>query len=297
MVFDRLGDELGLGLAHICLKEVASMSGRLAMMATESQLAADHLIRAGRNRLAQMYTSGTLLVMVVGEHPASQGLVQGQRVAATADARVPRLNAWIAVAFYAALLGNIEEERRSREHAEQLEAELRTSDAAATLTGYVGFAALVCGKAAEAAGLLARTCAVRQATGDVAILSTDAAHYAHALLLSGDHDKGRQQVNLALEVGSTDDVLTQVLARSALAWVAAAEGEDRATVRRHMADALAALEPTELVMDRALVHAACAEAAGLLGDGTTARHHRRCAIDLYDAKENVVGAAFQRGFL
>ncbi len=121
VVFDRLGDELGLGLAHICLKEVASMSGRLAMMATESQLAADHLIRAGRNRLAQMYTSGTLLVMMVGEHPASQGLVQGQRVAATADGRVPRLNAWIAVAFCAALLGNIEEERRAREHAEQLE--------------------------------------------------------------------------------------------------------------------------------------------------------------------------------
>lgn len=62
-------------------------------------------------------------------------------------------------------------------------------------------------------------------------------------------------------------------------------------MRQHMAEAVAALEPTELILDRALVHAACAEAAKLLGDETAARHRQR-AIDLYDAKENLVGPRY-----
>ena len=204
--------------------------------------------------------------MMIGDHPASLGLVEARRRAATADGRRPRMYAWLAVSFFAALLGRTEEERQAREHAERLQVELRTTEAAGTLTTNLGVAALACGRAAEAAELFARACAAHEATGDAAHLSTAAAYHAHALLLTGDHRAARQQVNLALETGATDDVLTQGLARSALAWLAAADGEDPATVRRHMTDALAALEPTELILDRALVHAACAEAARLLGD-------------------------------
>jgi hypothetical protein len=74
-------------------------------------------------------------------------------------------------------------------------------------------------------------------------------------------------------------------------------GEAPDTVRQHMTDALAALEPTEMILDRALLHAACAEVAQLLGDGVTARQHRCLAIDLHESKGNLVGAAVQRALL
>jgi hypothetical protein len=156
---------------------------------------------------------------------------------------------------------------------------------------------LHCGRAAEAANLLARTSAVQASAGAVGFLSTTVAMLAHALLLIGDWPGARRQVDLALATGSSDDVITQGLARSALAWSAAADGEDRDTVRQEMEAALAALEPTELLLDRAIVHAACAEAARLIGDRAAAKAHRQRAIDLYDAKENVVGAGVQHALL
>jgi hypothetical protein len=73
-------------------------------------------------------------------------------------------------------------------------------------------------------------------------------------------------VTRSLEYGAIDDVVTQGMARSALAWLTAVEGADAVTVRRHMSEALAVLEPTELVMDLALAYLACVEVARLLGD-------------------------------
>ena len=65
---------------------------------------------------------------------------------------------------------------------------------------------------------LARTCTVHESTGAASLLVVVGRFYAHALLLIGDRSGARRQVDRALETGSTDDVLTQGLARSALAW-------------------------------------------------------------------------------
>ena len=298
VVFGRLGDELGLGVAHECLADVAAMSGRVDALATENQLAAEHLTRAGRGRLAQALTLGTpLFAMEFGSRPASLGLVEARRRVATAQGRLPRIYAWVAVSFFAAMLDRTEEERQAREHAEQLQVELRNSWTAAWMMTHLGVAALACGRPADAAELFAGASAVHEATGAAGLLSTTAGYHAHALLLIGDQPEARRQVDRALETGSTDDVLTQGLARSALAWLTAVDGDDPAIVQGHMTDALAALEPTDLVMDLAFVYAACAEAAQLLGDDKAARQHRQRAIDLYDTKENIVGAAVQRALL
>lgn len=165
------------------------------------------------------------------------------------------------------------------------------------LTSTIGLVELVCGRAAEAVGPFARTCEIDESTGELAGLSTDAATYAHALLLAGEPAAARQQVNRALEFGATNDVLTQGLARSALAWVSALDGEDPGAIRGHLADGLDALEPTDMLLYRALVHIACSEASRLIGDEPAALHHRQQAIDLYDTKGNLVGASYQRALL
>ncbi len=297
LVFDKLGDDVGLGFSHQALADVGMMSGDLAAFAKEAQLAADHLARAGREQQAQVARLGALSPMINGAHPASLALIEARRQVTAMDGRRMRMLGLGGVYILAELLGRREEAQRAREQAESLLTELRSPDATAALSWQMGSAALACGRAAEAAELLAHACAVHEAAGATGFLSTTAGYHAHALLLTGDHPEARRQVDRALETGSTDDVLTQGLARSALAWLAAADGEEPATVRRHMSAGLAALEPTEMILDLAVVHAACAEAARLLGDDTAARQHRQRAIDLYDTKENIVGAAVQRALL
>jgi class 3 adenylate cyclase len=298
VVFDQLGDELGLGWARMSLGSVATMRGRFNEVEAQAGLAAVHLTRAGRAPLAQAISlGGPLLAMMLGERPASQGLVEARQMAAAVDGRRLRTLAWGGVCFFATLLGRAEEETQSRELVQRLLPDLRNPQMDAEMHTNFGAAALASGRSAEAVEWFARSCAERQATGAIANLSTDLACYAYALLLAGDHGEARRQVSRSLELGSTDDVLTQALASAVLAWLAAAEGVASDIVWRHHANALRLLEPTELVLDRGLVHRAGAEAARLTGDETLARAHRQRAIDLYDAKENLVGAAAQRALL
>lgn len=79
------------------------------------------------------------------------------------------------------------------------------------------------------------------------------------------------------------------------AWLAAIDG-DLTAASAHMDTALGQLTRDQL-LDRALVHVACAETSGVLGDVSAARAHRRSAIDLYRAKGNVVGAAHHEALL
>jgi hypothetical protein len=298
VVFERLGDELGLGWARICLGSVANMSGRLSETETQAHLAAVHLTRAGRAPLAQAVNlGGPLLAMMLGEKRASTGLVEARQIAASVDGRRLRMIAWGGVCFFATLLGRSQEETQARELVQRLLRELRASPMDAEVSNNFGAAALACGRTADAVEWLARSCAQRETTGAVSNLSTDVAYYAYALLLAGDRGEARRQVARSLELGSTDDVVTQALASTVHAWLAAADGAGPDIVWRHQANALRLLEPTELLLDRALVHRSGAEAARLIGDEVLARDHRQRAIDLYDAKENLVGAAAQRALL
>ena len=234
--------------------------------------------------------------MMFGATPASVGIIHARRRLTTVNARTSRMAVSAVVCFFAALLGLTEEERLARTRAEQLQAELGTAESAKFLFSMLGQVALSRGEAVKAAELLARACTVDEESGDSAGLSTDAALRAHALIRTGDYAGARHEADRALESGATDDIFTQGLARSALAWLAALSGADPDDVRRHMTAALT-LGPKELLLNQALIHVACAEAARLLGDETTSCHHRQQAIDLYEAKENAVGAAVQRALL
>ncbi len=83
--------------------------------------------------------------------------------------------------------------------------------------------------------------------------------------------------------------------RGTVGWLAAYEGEP-AEARELLAKALDPL-PADMLLDRALIHLAGAEAEALLGDATGAREHRRAAIELYERKGDVVGAAHHRALL
>jgi ATP/maltotriose-dependent transcriptional regulator MalT len=89
--------------------------------------------------------------------------------------------------------------------------------------------------------------------------------------------------------------MTRALLEAAKAWLAALDG-DRSAAATHMRTAVQQL-PHEQLLDRAMIHLACAEASSVLGDLTGSRDHRRTAISLYRAKGNVVGAAHNEALL
>jgi hypothetical protein len=285
-----LEDHLGLGLAHLAKAEVAALRCRLDALAAETRLTVDHLERAGFTRWAQACTNWLLVGLMAGKRPAAPGLDECRRIATTSDGRVPRMYAWVAVAYFARLLGLTEEQREAVDHAEQLRAELQTADADRAFVLFTACAALACGQAREAALLFQRDCASQELSGDVARLATASAYQAHALLALGDRPGAERQAQRALDLCSTDDILTRALGHSALGWVAAASGAAPNAVRDRVETALAAVQPTELLLDQALVHIAAAASYHSLGNERDALQHRATAIGLYDAKGNVVGA-------
>ncbi len=134
-VFSTAGDELGLGFAHLALSEVALMSGRLRTAAQENKHATEHLVSAGWPQRAQANAFIDLYVRCSGDLPASMGLAESRRQLATAEGRLPRMNAWAFVCYFAALLGRSEEEQEAREHADRLQAEIDIYDAKENLVG------------------------------------------------------------------------------------------------------------------------------------------------------------------
>jgi len=294
ILFGRIDDDLGLAHAHQCLSEVADCMGLMGEVMRETHIAVEHLTRAGRTRLAEIVKNDVMYGWMFGDLPASQGIADARYVATTADDRGARAHAWTTVAFFAELLGREDDERQAIEQAYRLEQERRRPT---NLPYFLGPAALACGQGRDAVDLLAFSLRALDAIGAAGISSTVAGFHANALLLTGDGAAGRRQADLALATGSTDDVTTVGLAQGALAWSAAKNSEAPADVLRHIRHALDAIDTTDQLLARGLVHTVCAEAAQLIGDVAASRHHRQSAIDLYDAKENIVGAEVQRSLL
>lgn len=128
--------------------------------------------------------------------------------------------------------------------------------------------------------------------GAVSHLSSEAATLALVLLHCGEVAPARQRLATALRVGSTDDVVTVALTRAAQGWLAALDGDPTAA-SAHLQSAVHKL-PEGQLLDRAPVHIACAEAMLALGDRQGAARRRQAAIDLYERKGNLVGAAHHR---
>jgi hypothetical protein len=235
-----------------------------------------------------LYRHFALQSLIFGDTPAEQGLEESRHRFELAENRSERVLTATTVSVFATLLGDLVEAAGALELAERLAAELH-EDEAKIITYFTSLAALFTGQWSSAASLLAKTCANSLETGELGMLSTSAALYAHALLHNGQPGQAHGQLDLSQRIGGEDDVLNQALVPAAQAWLAALDG-DRTAWEHHVAVATVALSDGELPM-RALIHETCAEAAVALGEHSVAQHHRQQALDLHRAKGNVVSVA------
>jgi class 3 adenylate cyclase len=288
-LFAANGDPYGLALAHSGLGDVALMRTRWADLTQHLTLAADNAERAGRHREAQLSRLTTLIPMMNGDCPADIGLTESIRLRVVDDRFWHALTEAV-IGFFATLLGMRETADASWQLSERLARELR-----AGVTVFVavthGTAAMAVGDWADAAQYLEQVCDLDRRNGNLTVLSTDAALLAHALLHKGEFQLARAQVATAKEFGVDDDAMTEGYVHSADAWLAAHDG-DLASWHREREIATSSLVPEDCLLQRALIHEACAEAALLTGDTARADVLRRKALDLQRAKGNV--ASVQR---
>jgi hypothetical protein len=293
-MFTAVDDHLGLSIVHQTLAEFAGTRARIGDQLRHIRLAAEHSELAGRHHEAQMFHGWGNALLIFDDTPAEQALAESRSLFELAEDRSRRAYTALGVCFFATLLDEREEAGRALALAERLAVGLHES-VPKTITLVTSLAALYTGQWPAAARLLAEVCADNEEGGEIGILSTNAAVRAHALLHMAEPGLAREQLELSQRIGGADDVLNQGLIPGALAWLAALDG-DRTAWERHIAVATVAL-PDEHLLNRAVIHETCAEAAAVLGEHSVAHQHRQQALDLHQAKGNVVSVARLRAML
>lgn len=123
--------------------------------------------------------------------------------------------------------------------------------------------------------------------GERSFASTAVAYLAHSYYEVGRLDDAERAATRAAELGASDDLVTQMLLRSARAKVLARRGEHE-EAERHAREALAIAESTDMLNSQADTYADLAVVLELAGKDP--RFALEEALARYERKENLVMA-------
>lgn len=143
----------------------------------------------------------------------------------------------------------------------------------------------------DAAIAVARaSCATLERMGERGWMSTNAAQLADGLLAAGNDDEAAHWASRALELGDASDAVTQAMARSVRARLAARRG-DADVARAEISDVLAITADMQAPLTQGKVAVDAADVYTVIGDFGAAAGQLRRAIDIYTAKGATVEAA------
>jgi tetratricopeptide (TPR) repeat protein len=135
-----------------------------------------------------------------------------------------------------------------------------------------------------------------EAMGETGFLSTAAAYLSDTLLALGKMDEAFRYTEMARATGQEDDFVTQVMWRRTRGVLLSRQGrhDEAETMLR---DALAIVEPSDYLIERAEVLVALGEALGAAGRPDEATQNVRQAIQLFEGKGATLLADRARGRL
>jgi tetratricopeptide (TPR) repeat protein len=290
--FAEVDDHRGLTLAHLAFSDVAWMAYDVTGGSRHVSLAGDHAEAAGRFAEAAIYRGSRVVSLLPGDCPVDEALTEIQQVLDETVGRQYRSVAQSMIGTCAALQGRDDDAETAWSQAERLAAEVPGSVAARSLAFWRSEAMIAGGRWSAATSDLELLAARHREAESWGMLSTIEAHHAIVLLQAGQVERAREAVTSALAHAAGDDVATHALAHAALSWLTAVDG-DSLSAQQHAHEATRLL-PKEVLLERALLHGACAEAMLVLGDRDAAVRHRQTAIELYERKGAVTGAAYHR---
>jgi class 3 adenylate cyclase/tetratricopeptide (TPR) repeat protein len=289
-VFADLGDDLGLARAHRALGDIHWTHSRFAAADESFQLALEHARRARSVSEEMEALGGALGSSVFGPTPAHEVALRCEEAAAevkgmgTVEARVLR-----ALATVRAMVGRFDEARELAIRARSILEELGVRLRAAFISETLGFIETLAGDHAAAEHEFRVGYANAIELGDRGFQSTVAAELAHALIAQGKLDEAESFTKVSEEAGAADDRATQVMWRSAQARILARrEQAPEAESLAHEGVALA--EETDDLNMRADTFVDLGEVLHIAGEEKGAADAFGRAVELYDAKGNLVGA-------
>jgi DNA-binding SARP family transcriptional activator len=287
-VFQAVVDHRSLGRAWLAAAAVSgAFHNRYAIAASAAERAVEHYTLAGWPTPACLAVLAAALYH--GPMPAGEAIERCRELSAGADL-LGRAHAVVNIAGLEAIRGALAEARRLAETARKTFEELGHAEAVETDWRPIAInIELLAGDRTSAERGLRASCAALERTGDRAYLATRAAQLANLLAETARIDEAETWATLALELGASDDIHTQVWwrrARTAILLLRGALDEAEALIR----DAVALTAATDHLDNRAqvlLVQSRVLHALGRTGDATEATGQ---AVALFEQKENVVAA-------
>jgi len=293
-ILQELGDDHGLARAWRLVADLQWTRARYAAVDAALERAIEHARQAGAvweeaESMAQYTGSG-----VYGPAPVSEvarrceQMLASSRAGGTIEARVLR-----ALASVRAMEGRFDEARtlarRSKEMLEDLGLRLRAAFVSETL----GSIETLAGDDEAAERELRAGFEVVRELGELGFLSTVAALLARCLVNQGRLEEGERFVAVSEEAAAPDDLATQVTLGSVRARILAARG-GIGEAERVAREAVELAEATDDLNSRADTLLDLAEVLRVARSIDRAVNAVDLALDRYERKGNVVGAALAR---
>jgi class 3 adenylate cyclase/tetratricopeptide (TPR) repeat protein len=284
-LFEAADDDLGLSAAWFASQLVATGRALMDDAGEAGERSIEHARRAGLPHRVANVLQFVGLARVLGSTRASELLAWADEQEQRRDCTpmFASVRAWPL-----AWLGRGDE---AREVVDRVLAALPegAGELSVMATWVAGEIELPLGNPAAAAELLERACAEWERMGERGIRSTAHAQLAEAQYELGRLDDAERNVRLAVELGASDDAVTQMAWRLVEAKIQARHGE-HVEAERLAHEAVAIVDPTQLLNSQADAYADLAEVLALAGKTDAAREALDQALERYERKENLVSA-------
>jgi class 3 adenylate cyclase/tetratricopeptide (TPR) repeat protein len=289
--FQAAGDDVALHVVHSGAAQLAWNRALMDDSLHAAELSVEHADRVGLPHRVYGLLPHLAAARFHGVTPLSE-LIDWLDETEAAGRSHPAHRTQRALAL--ALLGRLDEARRliAQARAEVVERGLVGVPRAIT-TSMAGEVEAIAGDCAASLALSGDAVALFEEAGERGWLSTIVAARGENHYRLGDLEQAEADAGRALELGASDDAITQMLARQVQAKVAARRG-DFVRAEERAREAVAIGNETEMLTAAADAYADLGEVLHLAGKEDEARAAIDEAIARYERKGNVVGAARAR---
>ena len=289
-VLEREGDDLGLARALQLIGQAHWIRCRCGAMEEVLERALVHAERGGGARERLVILNGLARAAFAGPMPVSKAIRRCEEILELSGGdRILDAEVSANLASLHAMRGDFDRARALCAHTKSTLAQLGRKLSLAAAAQYAAHVELLAGNPRAAAGELRVGYDALVRMGERSTLSTVAAGLALALQALRKNDEAWEFSNIAEAAAATDDIVSQVLWRSARERLLVRKGAlERAEVLALEAVELA--EPTDLLDLQGAAQLDLALVRRVAGRTAEAVAHAEIALERFERKENLVSA-------
>jgi class 3 adenylate cyclase/tetratricopeptide (TPR) repeat protein len=298
VVFEELGDEVGLAFSWTFVAEFHNDLAQRGEMAEAAAKAVEYARRAGDQREQAMSTRLLGSALVYGPTPVSEGISRGEEILRAAeDSPILEVAFLPVLGHLYGMEGRFSEARALFDRARTLQENLGLKFLSARMAFSSGEIEMLAGNPAAAEREFRRGCEILREMGETGRFSTLAMMLSDALYDLGRYDEALAWAEESKEFTSPEDLVAQADWRRGRAKVLARRGElvpAEELVREALGFAEQSPDDFHLIVKTLM---GVAEVLHLAGQSAEAAASAERALELEERKGNLAGAARVRELL